>query len=140
MYWYVPVPPLPTPPHPNPRYDLAIVRLFVCFDFVLILVLQVSTNIGLSWGGKQRKLRDSTVIPGVLSKFDVPAKMHYIPKEGTGEWDKGHKWVEKRCAGSRQKNMALKPGQRIRNVFGPNDPPPWYDLDAQRFPRARTNP
>ena len=34
--------------------------------------------------------------------------------------------------------MALKPGQRIRNVFGPNDPPPWYDLDAQRFPRART--
>ena len=33
--------------------------------------------------------------------------------------------------------MALKPGQRISNIFGPNDPPPWYDLNAQRFPRAR---
>ena len=33
--------------------------------------------------------------------------------------------------------MALKAGQRISNIFGPNDPPPWYDLNAQRFPRAR---
>ena len=63
--------------------------------------------------------------------------MHYIPGKGTGEWKKGPKWVDKPCAGSRVKYMGLKPGQRISNVFGPNDPPPWYDLDAQRFPRAR---
>ena len=63
--------------------------------------------------------------------------MYYIPGKGTGQWKNGPKWVDKPCAGSREKNMALKPGQRISNIFGPDDPPPWYDLNAQRFPRAR---
>ena len=100
---------------------------------------QVATNINLSWGGKQPKLRDSTVLPGGLGEFTVPAKMYYIPRKGTGEWVRGPKWVKERCRGAREKNMALKPGQRITNVFGPNDPPPWYDLNAQRYPRARTD-
>ena len=107
------------------------------FYSALCFASQVATNIGLSWGGKQRKLRDSSVLPGVLGNFDVPAKMYYIPGKGTGQWKKGPKWVDKPCVGSREVDMALKPGQRISNIFGPNDPPPWYDLNAQRFPRAR---
>ena len=112
--------------------------MFTClFTFVCLPYLQVATNIGLNWGGKQTKLRDSTVLPGVLGEFAVPAKMHYVPRQGTGEWEHGPKWVKERCRGSRMKNMALKPGQQISNVFGPNDPPPWYDLNAQRFPHTR---
>ena len=35
--------------------------------------------------------------------------------------------------------MSAKPGEDISYVFGPNDPPPWYDLDAPRFDRVRTD-
>ena len=100
---------------------------------------QVATNVGLSWGGKQPLLRDSTVLPGTLGEFSVPAKMYYVPGKGIGEWEGGHKWVTKRCAGARQKDMSLKPGQPITNVFGADDPPRWYDLEAPRVARARTD-
>ena len=65
--------------------------------------------------------------------------MYYIPKKGRGEWKNGPKWVKSRCRGARERDMSLKPGQAISNVFGPNDPPPWYNLDAPRFDRARTD-
>ena len=65
--------------------------------------------------------------------------MYYIPKKGRGEWKNGPKWVKSRCPGARERDMSLKPGQDISNVFRPNDPPPWYNLDAPRFDRARTD-
>ena len=65
--------------------------------------------------------------------------MYYVPRKGRGQWKNGPKWVKERCAGAREKDMSLKPGQEISGVFGPNDPPPWYDLDAPRYPRARTD-
>ena len=65
--------------------------------------------------------------------------MYYIPRKGRGEWRGGPKWVDGPCAGARKKNMSLKIGQKINNVFGPNDPPPWYDLNAPRYARARTD-
>ena len=34
--------------------------------------------------------------------------------------------------------MSLKTGDKISHVFGPEDPPPWYDLKAPRFARPRT--
>ena len=100
---------------------------------------QVSTNINLSWGGKQPRLRESTVLPGTLGEFSVPATMLYVPRKGRGQWKRGPKWVAKRCTGVREKDMSLKEGQTISNIFNPEDPPPWYDLNAQRYPRARTD-
>ena len=35
-------------------------------------------------------------------------------------------------------DLSLKPNDVIYNVFQPNDPPPWYDLNAPRFARKRT--
>ena len=69
----------------------------------------------------------------------MPAKMYYVPRKGCGDWENGPKWVKSRCPGAREKDMSLKPGQEISSVFGPNDPPPWYDLDAPRFSRVRTD-
>ena len=106
---------------------------------LLLSVAQVATNVGLSWGGRQPVLRDSIVLDGSLGDFNTPAKMFYVPRKGSGEWLNGPKWVHRRCRGVRAKDMSLKPGHVIHNVFGPNDPPPWYDLNAPRFPRPRTD-
>ena len=78
-------------------------------------------------------------MPGSLGEFSTPAKMYYIPRKGRGEWRNGPKWVKSRCPGAREKDMSAKPGGAISYVYGPNDPPPWYDLDASRFARARTD-
>ena len=90
------------------------------------------------WGGKQRLLRDSTVLAGTLGNYNVPAKMYYIPKKGTGDWKNGPKWVTKPGRHTKEMDMSLKEGQTVSAVFGPNDPPPWYDLDAPRYARPRT--
>jgi len=79
------------------------------------------------------------VLPGGLGEFSTPAKMYYMHRKGRGEWKNGPKWVKSRCSGARERDMSLKPGDEINYVFGPNDPPPWYDLDAPRFSRPRTD-
>ena len=53
--------------------------------------------------------------------------------------ENGPKWVKSRCSGAREKDMSAKPGAAISYVYGVNDPPPWYDLDASRFARPRTD-
>ena len=68
-----------------------------------------------------------------------PGLKQYTPRKGRGEWKNGPKWVKSRCPGARERDMSLKPGDEISYVFGPNDPPPWYDLDAPRFARPRTD-
>ena len=78
-------------------------------------------------------------MPGGLGEFRTPAKMYYIPRKGRGDWKNGPKWVKSRCPGARERDMSLKPGDEISYVFGHNDPPPWYNLDAPRFDRARTD-
>lgn len=116
------------------RIHTSLICLLCC-----VRASQVSTNINLSWGGKQPRLRESIVLPGTLGEFSVPATMLYVPRKGRGQWKRGPKWVAKRCAGVREKDMSLKEGQTISNIFNPEDPPPWYDLNAPRFPRNRTN-
>ena len=91
----------------------------------------------MSWGGKQALLRDSTVLPDSLGDSD--AKMYFIPGKGCDQWKDGLKWVADPCPGAVEKNMSLKTGDKISHVFGPDDPPPWYDLDAPRFSRPRTD-
>ena len=97
---------------------------------------QVATNIGMSWGGKQAKLRESTVLPDSLG--DSKPKMYFIPGKGRGEWKDGPKWVDGPCRGAVEKDMSYTSGDKISHVFGENDPPPWYDLNAPRFARPRT--
>ena len=109
-----------------------VIHLFVC-------CVQVATSVGLAWGGKQPVLRDSSVLEGCLGNYDLPATMYYIPRKGRGDWKGGPKWVDGPCAGAKKKDMSLKTGQKITNVFGPNDPPPWYDLNAPRYARVRTD-
>ena len=87
-------------------------------------------------GGKQAKLRESTVLPDSLG--DSKPKMYYIPGKGRGEWQDGPKWVDGPCPGAVEKDMSLRTGRKISHVFGPYDPPPWYDLKAPRFSRPRT--
>ena len=76
----------------------------------------------MSWGGKQAKLRDSTVLPDSFG--DSKPKMHFIPGKGRGEWQDGPKWVDGPCRGAVEKDMSLKTGDKITHVFGPEDPPP----------------
>ena len=92
----------------------------------------------MSWGGKQPLLRTSTVLTDSLGKFTSPAKMFYVPRKGCGQWKNGPKWVDRRCRGAKELDLSLKPNDVIHNVFQPDDPPPWYDLSAPRFPRQRT--
>ena len=92
----------------------------------------------MSWGGKQPLLRNSSVLEDSLGSFKFPAKMFYIPKKGSGQWKNGPKWVDMHCRGAKEKDLSLKPNDVIYNVFQPNDPPPWYDLNAPRFARKRT--
>ena len=73
----------------------------------------------MSWGGRQPLLRDSIVLDDSLGEFDVPATMLYVPGEGRGEWLNGPKWVNKRGRRVLEKDMSLKLGQVIRNVFAP---------------------
>ena len=91
----------------------------------------------MSWGGKQAVFRDSTVLPDSVG--DSTAKMYFIPGQGSGEWIDGPKWVDGPCPGAVEKDMLLKSGDKISHVFGPDDPPPWYELDAPRFSRPRTD-
>ena len=91
----------------------------------------------MTWGDKQALLRDSTVLPDSLGNSD--AKMYFIPGKGRDQWKNGPKWVADPCPGAVEKNMSLKTGDKISHVFGPDDPPPWYDLDAPRFSRPRTD-
>ena len=81
-------------------------------------------------------LRESTVLPDSLG--DSKPKMYFIPGKGCGEWKDGPKWVDSPCRGAVEKDMSLKTGDKISHVFGPYDPPPWYDLKAPRFARPRT--
>ena len=92
----------------------------------------------MSWGGKQPLLRNSSVLEDSLGNFKFPAKMFYIPKKGSGQWKNGPKWVDRRCRGAKEIDLSLKRNEVIYNVFQPNDPPPWYDLNAPRFARKRT--
>ena len=91
----------------------------------------------MSWGGSQTVFRDSTVLPDSLGDADV--KMYFIPGKGRGQWKDGPKWVDGPCPGAVEKDMSLKTGDKISHVFGPDDPPPWYALDAPRYARPRTN-
>ena len=77
-------------------------------------------------------------MPGGLGEFSTPAKMYFMPKKGRAEWANGPKWIKSRVPGARERDMALKTGDEISYVFAANDPPPWYQLDAPRFARART--
>ena len=81
-------------------------------------------------------LRESTVLRDSLG--DSKPKMYFIPGAGRGEWQDGPKWVDGPCPGAVEKDMSLKTGDKISHVFGPYDPPPWYDLKAPRFARPRT--
>ena len=95
-----------------------------------------TSRLNAKWGGKQLGLRDSKLIPGCVGVFN--AVMWYIPNRGVAEWEGGPKWVKEGTAGAVSKYCTLKVGDIDYAVFQPDDPPPFYELKAQRYDRPMT--
>ena len=64
--------------------------------------------------------------------------MWYLPGKGTGEWRGGPKWVPEGTDGAVQLDMKLKVEDIDYGRFKDDDPPPFYDLNAQRVDRPMT--
>ena len=88
------------------------------------------------WGGKQAGLRDSKIIEGCIG--DHPALMWYLPGQGTGEWRGGPKWVPEGTKRAVARDCKLKVGEIDYGRFKDDDPPPFYELNAQRYDRPMT--
>ena len=99
------------------------------------LTLSVA-NLGAKWGGKKRGLRDSTIVEGCVGNNS--AILWYLPGRGTGEWEGGPKWLENEKAGAVMRVCTLKVGDVDYGKFRDDDPPPFYDLGAQRYDRPMT--
>ena len=64
--------------------------------------------------------------------------MWFLPRQGTGEWQGGPKWVTEGTAGAQAVDITLKVGDVDHGLFQRDDPPPFYDLQARRFDRPMT--
>ena len=99
--------------------------------------LTLSTSkLNAQWGGKQVGLRDSKLLPGCVGPHE--ALMWYLPGQGSGEWRGGPKWVIEGTVGAICKDFTLSVGDVDYARFQPDDPPPFYDLKAQRYDRDMT--
>lgn len=90
-------------------------------------------RLNAKWGGKQLGLRDSKIIDGCVGNHE--ATMWYIP--GLGK-DGGPKWVSEGTPGSIAREFTLKVGDTDYGQFQMDDPPPFYDLDAEKSDRPMT--
>ena len=95
-----------------------------------------TSKLNAKWGGKQAGLRDSVLVEGCIGPN--VAIMWYLPGQGTGEWEGGPRWVLEGTAGSVAFDCSLKVGDIDTGKFRDTDPPPFYDLQAQRFDRDMT--
>ena len=100
------------------------------------LTLSVS-SLGAKWGGKKRGLRDSVMIEGCIG--DESSCLWYIPNAGTGEWAGGPLWLRTEKPGAKKMDCRLHVGDTDHGRFQPDDPPPFYQLDAPRYDRDMTN-
>ena len=96
------------------------------------LTLSVS-NLGAKWGGKKRGLRDSRLVEGCVGPNS--AVLWYFDGKGTGEWEGGPEWLEEEKPGASMRVCTLKVGDVDYGRFKDGDPPPFYDLGAQRYDR-----
>ena len=90
-------------------------------------------NLGAKWGGRKRGLRDSTIVEGCVG--NKTAILWYLPGRGTGEWEGGPKWLANEQSGAVMKVCTLKVGDVDFSKFRDDDPPPFYDIEAQRYDR-----
>ena len=94
------------------------------------------SKLNAKWGGRQIGLRDSKLVKGCVG--NIAAVMYYLPGEGVGEWQNGPRWVPEGTDGAVTKVFTLKDGDVDHGRFQPDDPPPFYDLKAQRYDRPMT--
>ena len=92
-----------------------------------------TSSLNAKWGGRQLGLRDSKLVDGCVGHN--PALMWYLPGEGE---DGGAKWVPKGTGGAVEHDCTLKTGDVDYGHFQKDDPPPFYDLDAQKYDRVMT--
>ena len=95
------------------------------------------SKLNAKWGGRQIGLRDSKLVKGCVG--NIVAVMYYLPGQGVGEWQNGPKWVPEGTNGAVEKVCTLKDGDIDHGQFQPDDPPPFYELDAQRYDRPMTD-
>ena len=99
--------------------------------------LTLSTSkMGAKWGGKKPGLRDSKLVSGCIGP--QPATMWFLPGKGVGEWADGPKWVSEGTPGAVSRECRLKVGDVDHGRFQPDDPPPFYELNAPRLDREMT--
>ena len=70
---------------------------------------------------------------------DEESFLWYVPQAGTGEWSGGHLWLKAEQPGAQKMNCRLNVGDTDHGCFQPDDPPPFYELDAPRHDREMTN-
>ena len=92
-----------------------------------------TSRLNAKWGGRQLGLRDSKLVDGCVGPN--PAMMWYLPCESV---DEGVKWVSKGTEGAVGHDCTLKTGDVDYGRFQKDDPPPFYDLDAQKYDRVMT--
>ena len=92
-----------------------------------------TSRLNAKWGGKQLGLRDSTLVEGCVGSN--PAIMWYLPGKGD---DGGPKWVPEGTAGAVSRDCTLRTGDIDHGCFLIDDPPPFYDLGAEKHDRLMT--
>ena len=95
-----------------------------------------TSNLLAKWGGKKPGLRDSTLVDGCVGPN--AATLWCIPGKGSGEWRDGPKWLQEEVPGAVLKTFTLAVGDVDYGRFCADDPPPFYDLKAQRYDRPMT--
>ena len=90
-------------------------------------------RLNAKWGGKQLGLRDSKLIDGCAGHNK--AIMWCLPGQGK---DGGPKWVSEGTPGSISREFTLKTGDTDHGRFQIDDPPPFYDLSAEKNDRPMT--
>lgn len=90
-------------------------------------------RLNAKWGGKQVGLRDSKLIDGCVGTND--AIMWYLPGHEHGDCT----WVTEGTTGAIAHNFTLKTGDIDYGRFQIDDPPPFYELSAEKHDRAMTH-
>ena len=91
-----------------------------------------TSKLNAKWGGKQAGLRDSTMLEGCIGSH--AAIMWFL----TGRRGRGPTWVSEGTPDAVAKVCTLTVGDVDYAKFQDDDPPPFYDLNAEKYDRPMT--
>lgn len=83
-------------------------------------------------------MSDFKLTSGCVNEEGGLSIMYFLPNQGRGEWEGGLLWCKENTSGAVRRDCQLKVGQVDYDRFQQDDPPPFYDLNTQRFDRPMT--